>query len=130
MTSLPFWSTIDLPYLSVGSSSSFFCVVLCGSLHVVLFFFSAFFLNSYKYQEIAHIYLQDNLFGVVDITFTSNECYHRFNHCPIKSLTRDLVFLRSIYRTVYLHTGVNVDTSQQLKKILATAMLFYCCNFS
>jgi hypothetical protein len=27
-------------------------------------------------------------------------------------------------------TGVNVDTSQQLKKMLATTMLFYCCNFS
>jgi hypothetical protein len=36
-------------------------------------------LNSYKYQEIAHIYLQDNLFGVVDIVFTSNEGYHRFD---------------------------------------------------
>jgi hypothetical protein len=35
-------------------------------------------LNSYEYQEIAHIYLQDNLFGVVDIAFTSNEGYHRF----------------------------------------------------
>jgi hypothetical protein len=30
------------------------------------------FLKSYKYQEIVHIYLQDNLFGVVDIVFTSN----------------------------------------------------------
>ena len=39
-------------------------------------------------------------------------------------------FLRSIYRTAYVHTGVNVDTSQQLNKIFATAMLFYCCNFS
>jgi hypothetical protein len=36
-------------------------------------------LNSYKYQEIAHIYLQDNLFGIVDIVFTSNEGYHRFD---------------------------------------------------
>jgi hypothetical protein len=35
-------------------------------------------LNSYEYQEIAHIYLQDNLFGVVDIAFTSNEGYRRF----------------------------------------------------
>jgi hypothetical protein len=35
------------------------------------------FLNSYKYQEIAHIYLQDNLFGVVDIVFTSNEGFER-----------------------------------------------------
>ena len=106
-----------------------FWVVFCGSLLVVLFFSSAIFLNSYKYQEIAHIYLQNNLFGVVDIAFTSNEYYYRFNHCRIKSLTRGLVFPRSIYRTVYMHTGVNVDASQQWKKILPTAMLFYCCNF-
>jgi hypothetical protein len=63
--------------------------------------FSAIFLNSYKYQEIAHIYLQDNLFGVVDITFTSNGCYHRFNHCRIKSLTRDLFF-----PGIYLSNGL------------------------
>jgi hypothetical protein len=59
------------------------------------------FLNSYKYQEIAHIYLQDNLFGVVDIAFTSNECYYRFNHCRIKSLTKGLVF-----PAIYLSDGL------------------------
>jgi predicted ATPase len=32
-----------------------------------------------KYQENTNIYLQDNLFGVVDIVFTSNEGYHRFD---------------------------------------------------
>ena len=37
------------------------------------------FLNSYKYQEIAQKYLQDNLFGVVDVVFTSNEDYHMFD---------------------------------------------------
>ena len=36
-------------------------------------------LNRYTYQEITYIYLQDNLFGVVDIVFTSNEGYHRFD---------------------------------------------------
>ena len=108
VNSLPFWSTIDLPYLSVGSCSSIFCVVVCGSLLVVLFFFSAFCLNSYKYQEIAHIYLQDNLFGVVDIAFTSNECYYRFNHCRIKSLNRGLVF-----PAIYLSNGLHAHRCER-----------------
>ena len=89
-------STLLEYHISPISFSGFlvphFCVVFCGSLLVVLFFSSVIFLNSYKYQEIAHIYLQNNLFGVVDIAFTSNECYYRFNHCRIKSLTRGLVF--------------------------------------
>jgi hypothetical protein len=105
---LPFWSTIDLPYLSVGSCSSIFCIVFCGSLLVVLFFFSAMFLNSYKYQEIAHIYLQDNLFGVVDIAFTSNECYYRLNHCRIKSLTKGLVF-----PAIYLSDGLYAHSCER-----------------
>jgi hypothetical protein len=42
------------------------------------------FLNSYKYQEIAHIYLQDNLFGVVDIAFTSNKKWRNRN--PLKDM--------------------------------------------
>jgi hypothetical protein len=46
--------------------------ILSKNLHEIL-------LNSYKYQEITNIYLQDNLFGVVDIVFTSNEGYHRFD---------------------------------------------------
>lgn len=106
--------------------------VQCFVDHCLSFgsFFQHFFLNSYKYQEIAHLYLQDNLFGVVDIVFTSNEGYYRLDHCPIKSLTKGLVFPAIYPSNVYMHTGVNVDTSQQLKKILATAMLFYCCNFS
>ena len=107
-----------------------FCVVFCGSLLVVLFFSSVIFLYSYKYQEIAHIYLQDNLFGVVDIAFTLNECYYMFNHCRSNHWLEVWYFLRSIHRTIYMHTGVNVDTSQQWKKILATVMLFYCCNLS
>jgi hypothetical protein len=60
--------------------------ILSKNLHEIL-------LNSYKYQEITNIYLQDNLFGVVDIAFTSNVCYYRLNHCRIKSLTRSLVQL-------------------------------------
>ena len=79
-----------------------YCIVFCGSLLVVLFFSSVIFLYSYKYQEIAHIYLQDNLFGVVDIAFTLNECYYRFNHCRVKSLTRGLVF-PAIYPSNGLH---------------------------
>ena len=58
--------------------------------------------KNYVYQEIAQIYLQDNLFGVVDIVFTTNEGYHRFEHCRIKSLTRSLVF-PAIYLSNCLH---------------------------
>ena len=88
----------------ISFSGFLFLHFLCSVLWIIacrFLLFSAIFLNSYKYQEIAHIYLQDNLFGVVDITFTSNECYHRFNHCRIKSLTRGLVF-----PAIYLSNGL------------------------
>jgi hypothetical protein len=115
------WSDNDWTYSNTHSKW------MRWSLLVVVFFSSAMFLYSYKYQEIAHIYLQDNLFGVVDIAFTLNECYYRFNHCRIKSLTRGLAFpaiyllLLSNVKYLFLSTLTNV--------VLHTCEFWYAPSF-
>jgi hypothetical protein len=45
--------------------------IYTGIKHFQRIWHNRLFFNSYKNQEIAHIYLQDNLFGVMHIVFTT-----------------------------------------------------------
>ena len=70
------------------------------------------FRKSYTFEEKGHIYLQDSTIGVVDTVFTSNEGCHKFDHW-----LEAWFFLWSIYRTVYMQTRANANTSSAINQI-------------